>query len=175
MLALGVALPLWMRWVVPPAGRIAGIHYSQYERQGYSEFVLRGVGLTNQTVRFSAQEVQATVPTVWLWRLLRGKTGSTEPFLIVNDWQFESVPTKNASTNSVYSEATSLTRTLAALERWLPRAVLSNGTVRVENTDIAVRALNWAKGELMSELTLPHREDPVIVNARLTGQPPWAL
>jgi len=157
-LVLWFSLPLWWPWVLAPVAHRQGAQYARYERVGYSRFALTGLTFTNETVRFKAERIEAPVPTVWLWRTLEPRRfqarQSSQPFLTITGWQFRSLPTSNA-TASLYTQAQSTADSLRALQRWLPRAVLSNGTLWLHETTLSVPALTWTQGVLSATLGAP--------------------
>src|SRR3954462_15799235 len=104
-LLLLLAMPLWFPWLVAPGAKKAGLYYGEYARAGYSRFVLRSVAYTNRGVRFSANRVEAAIPTVWAMTLLR--SGSVS-YMQATDWTLVVTPSTNRpghSTTSVYTDA----------------------------------------------------------------------
>src|SRR5215472_7810121 len=65
--------PLWFPWVLRPLAAHAGAHYTRYGRHGYSRFVLQDFAFTNQSLALRAQNIDAVVPSVWLWRVATGQ------------------------------------------------------------------------------------------------------
>jgi translocation and assembly module TamB len=148
LVLLGVALPLWWPWVLPPLARAQGAHYNGYQRIGYARFLLTGFSYTNATTEVRATRVEADVPTVWLWRLELGNRRSAVPFLRVDDWQYRSAATpataQETRTNSTEAEVRYLSSQLRHLSRWLPRAALYHGRVRDGTLDLTVPSATWA-------------------------------
>ena len=62
---LWVSVPLWLPWVLRPMANQRGVYYSGYKREGYRHFALQGISVTNQSLRFRAERVEALVPSVW--------------------------------------------------------------------------------------------------------------
>src|SRR5436190_2006167 len=90
---LGLAsLPVWLPWALALLAGKQGVHYLQYQRQGYARFALQGVTFTNRNFKFQAQRVEALVPTLWLWRSVVQPEAQPQAFLWVGGWQFESLP-----------------------------------------------------------------------------------
>src|SRR5258705_11557980 len=89
LIVLVAAMPLWLPWILRPVARPYGVHYSNYQRAGYSRFVLTDLRLTNETIRFQARQAEAFVPTVWLWLHSFGSRDGQKTFWRVADWQLE--------------------------------------------------------------------------------------
>src|SRR5262249_7226221 len=73
LIAVWVACLLWFPWLLRPLGSKAGLQLGRYERLGYSRFCLHDINLTSESLVLHAQQVDALVPSVWLWRLARGQ------------------------------------------------------------------------------------------------------
>src|SRR5262249_10824835 len=149
----------------PLAGR-QGFHYSTYERLGYSRFAVNEVGYTNQTTRIFASRFEGFVPIVWLWHLRVRNNLALEPFARANQWVFGSLPGPPAEQKPpgpAHDEVQGVAATLRVLQRWLPIALLSNGTVRVGETTVAVPALSLTGGNLraQAQLLLKGRDVPL--------------
>src|SRR5256885_9884428 len=125
------SLPLWFPWVCARLAAKYGVHYARYERVGYQSFALREVTFTNRTSLFRAERVEALVPNVWLWRCFAPKTSQPQPFIRVDGWQFESVRRSKTGPASTYTNFQKTAAVGRTLQRWLPAATLSNGTLRV--------------------------------------------
>src|SRR2546425_11571953 len=85
LIVLLAALPLWLPWILRPMTRPYGLHYSNYQRAGYSRFVLTDLRLTNETIRFQVKQAEAFVPTVLLWLHYFGSRDGQKTFWRVAD------------------------------------------------------------------------------------------
>lgn len=173
LLVLWISLPFWFPWVLRPLAERAGVHYARFEREGYGRFSLYALSYTNGSVRIGAQRVEALTPSVWFWRLAAGTEKQAAPFLAISGWHLESLPTTATTGGSVYSEAQELAADLKLLRRWMPLAVLSNGTVRVENTLVEIPALNWSRGNLNFGIEVPKLK--VSLSGILSTEMPYEL
>src|SRR5262252_5498076 len=88
-----VAMPLWFPWTARRIARAFGANYSNYQREGYGRFRLDNVTFTNDDGAFRAKQVDAYVPTAWLWRLLWHS--KQEPFVQAHSWEYFSFPSTN--------------------------------------------------------------------------------
>ena len=174
LIVFWLALPVWFPWVLRPLAAKQGAHYTSYTREGYSHFRLTGVTLTNRTVRVSVNAIEGLVPSIWLWNLVQGTNSASEPFAVINGWQFVSIPSGGPS-SAVYSDVQDALSVFAGLKKWLPAAHLTNGTVRVEQTAIGVPVLNWTRGELTGSAVLPEPAGEVTLKADVSGRPSFRL
>lgn len=178
IILLLVSLPIWFPWVLRPLAARQGIHYSTYELVSYSRFALEHVQLTNQTSRITASRIESLLPTAWLWRLAADGGHDRVPFARADHWQFEALPGPMAAQEpptGVDDQVRKLAATLGEVHRWLPNAVLSNGTVQIGKTQVAASSVNWENAELraMVKLSVSGREAPVA--AELRPALPFAL
>jgi hypothetical protein len=170
LIVFWLALPVWFPWVLRPLAASQGTHYTSYTREGYSHFKLTGVTLTNRTATVSADTVAGLVPSSWLWKLAQGTNSAPEPFIVINGWQFVSIPSGEPS-SAVYSVARDALSVFAGLKKWLPVARLTNGTVLVQQTVISVPVVNWTRGGLTGTAVLPEPTGVVTVKADVSGRP----
>lgn len=145
--------PLWFPWVLPSILKHYGITYSSYERDGYTRFVLRNVQATGKKSVFKAARVDVLFPTTFLVRNFRDD--HSENYLRVSDWTLEFSETAKgiSGTNSVYRAAKKLDRTLEQLDRWIPKASLSNGTIRLAGERFSISAAEWLDGNLSGRIS----------------------
>jgi len=168
LIVFWLALPVWFPWVLRPLAETQGAHYASYTRVGYSHFRLTGVTLTNRTVRVSADTVDGMVPSSWLWKLVQATNSASEPFVVINSWQFVSIPSGGPS-SAVNSVARNTLSVVVGLKKWLPVARLTNGSVRVEQTAIGVPVVNWSRGELTGSAVLPEPTGEVTLKANVSA------
>lgn len=170
LVVLWLALPLWFPWVLGPVGRGKGAHYSRYERLNYSRFVLHDLTFTNGALRFHADRIEAYAPASWLWRL-RGSGRQATPFLQVSGWSFDSRPSTNSGPTDTTDEVKSIAATLATIQRWLPQAHATNGTIRLPAETLTVPSLTWLNGELSAQAYSSQLEAEASVHATLAHWP----
>src|SRR6185312_4532064 len=131
LLALVIAaVPLWFPWALRPIAKRFGAGYANYQRVGYQQFELSGVTFTNSSSHLDATQVKGFVPTVWLWKHLRG--ANDQNFLQVQSWKYQAATTKSPNTNapaSAQSTFHNLQNLAATLRKWVPTARLDDGTV----------------------------------------------
>ena len=178
VLVLWVSIPLWFPWALSPLASKQGLHYSSYVRRGYSRFELRGVGFTNQSIKLHVNRVEGLTPTTWLWRSTFAGTKDQRAFVSVHGWQLEITNTNQAGrkpdeSSSVYTNVYQTAGVLDKLERWLPSAVLSNGTLLVPKTAVVrIPAAVWSQGTLSAQVRLAEPEQDVDLKATFRpGQP----
>ncbi len=174
ILVLWIACPVWFPWVFRPLAAAWGVHYEQYHRDGYARFALTRVRLDQASAHVDADRVEAVLPTVWLWRVQAGRPSGTRPFLLVDRWRFipSSAPARGTSTDG---EIRALEKALALLGRWLPSAVLSNGTARIGGKAVAIPVIHWSAGSLQAFINLPPPGGLLSVSADLGAGPPYRV
>src|ERR1044071_1046832 len=74
---VGLALPLWLPWVLPPIAAKYNLQFAAYQREGYGRFVLRGVHYRSGRLEFRAGRVEGLLPYHWLTRKFSGSTRSS--------------------------------------------------------------------------------------------------
>ena len=137
------ALPLWFPWVLRPVAQRFGAHYSRYERHGYGRFAIDRLKYSDHSATVEAEHLEALVPTVWLWRLAVTKKIGPEPFVSVHTWQFQEKPSSKPAA-STFPKVRQASKTLHALQRFIPRAELTNGTIRSGQTVVSLPTVHWA-------------------------------
>src|SRR5215470_4260246 len=108
LVAIWFSVPLWFPWILGPLARHAGARFSSYTRIGYARFSLHNLVFTDESVVLRAGEVQGVIPNVWLWRLGRSQAAEAQPFLVVNDWTCELLPSTNSAASPTYSKVQDL-------------------------------------------------------------------
>ncbi len=156
IIVLLVSLPLWFPWVLAPAARNAGVSFSNYRREGYGRFALDGLVFTNRSLRFSANRAEAPLPTAWLGSVLIAQGKTAKSFILVQDWHLDTVAsTRRGPVKSSYTNLLNASAVLGTLNRWVPGATLSNGTIRVQQTIIKLPKLTWSQGLLQGDVEVP--------------------
>ena len=173
LLALWGSLPLWCPWVLAPLAQKQGIHYARYERAGYRRFVLHGIAFTNQTVSLHADRMEAWVPSVWLWRCAVGSSNASQPFLRVSGWRLEFATNgPSGDRDSIYTDAREIGAAVETLHKWLPTAVLSNGTLRAENLILDLPDATWSGGNIRAKVALPRQSQQLNLSAKFPERLP---
>lgn len=143
-------VPLWFPWVLGPVARAYGFGYAGYQRESYGRFGATAVTYSNRTVRFSAERVQANVPTVWLWRQSR-REGSA-PLIEVRNWKLqivsETATTSNQAPHSVHRIFRQTERVLLNVANWIPRGSATNGSIYANSQILNVRDLQLNLGRI---------------------------
>ena len=173
LLLLVAGLPLWFPWVLRPLVGLGGSRYATYQREGYTHFTLRDLHYTTESVQLQAEHVRAVVPTVWLWRCLADRK-TTQPWLQVTGWHLES-KSSGKSGSSTHQDPQDWAQRLAYLDRWLPVAVFSNGTVRAQGRTIEFPALTWSHRDLRAELAVPQLVPQAVLDLDATQPSPYRL
>ena len=176
LLLLCLSLPLWFPWLLPSLAARRGVHFERYERAGYRRFAVYQASFTNRTVRFRAERVEALTPSAWLWRTATGKGAG--PWVRVEGWVLETTLAPRPageppSTPSLFTNVQELARSLPAVERWLPAATLSNGTVQIQQTLLELPAATWSRGKIWAKLGFQDQQGTV--SMRLGKTLPYEL
>ncbi len=144
-----VALPWWLGAVLHPILRAQGVTFARYERVGYAHFRLRGVHYANATVDFTAKQVQAATPLVWLGQRLRG----VAPALSVDGWRVQR--TAGPGRTGDEKQINGLRDLRAAFQLsgpqvtyWLPWVHLSAGEVAGLGPDLTIAQAEWHNSTL---------------------------
>lgn len=153
--AVGLALatlPWWLGIALRPILKSKAVAFERYERVGYTQFRLHSVRYENLSINFTAKQVQAVTPLVWLMQRWR----STEPVLSVEGWQVQRRAIGGlASPRAADSQIKGLADLQALANRlgprvgyWLPRAQLSAGEIHRYGPDILIAKARWQKSVL---------------------------
>ena len=146
------ALPLWFPWVLHPVLEKQGVRYGHYERNSYGRFILTDVEFSQPKMKFLAGRVDVLLPTTMLWRLFR--EDARENYLQVSDWNLQLLEAgkEKSPLASVYQSSEKLDPILAKLNRWLPRAALTNGVIHFRNKEISIPEGSWRNGNLSGRI-----------------------
>jgi translocation and assembly module TamB len=167
-------LPVWFPWALRPLASKAGAHFSTYERLGYARFSLHSLDLTNQSLILHVHQLDAFVPSVWLWKLSTGRKAGSTPFLRVDTWDCDLPPTGNAN-SPLFSQVQDAATALGTVRDWVPKAALSRGTVRSGTTVLRIPDATWTKGHVQAAIQLPPEASGQFLDARLTPARPFDL
>jgi len=181
-LLIVLALPLWFPWAFHPLAQKLRIQYVKYEREGYTRFVLVDATFTASGTRLRAERVEALVPTAWLWHHFVDR----DPVTCVNaqNWTLDITANTNVSrapARSVFTVVNRLAPILATVGSWVPKALLTNGTVQVGNQraggpwlQLRVTGASWVNGVLSAGIEFPKYSQKATVRAKL-GAAPYGL
>ena len=169
------SFPVWFPWVLRPLASRAGVRFAAYERLGYSRFALHDIALTNSSVIFHARQLDALVPSVWLWRLALKDQAQSDPCVRLNDWQCQVLPSDNTNRSPPFSQIQDLAVTSRTLQRWIPAATLERGVVRSGKTTLAIPQATWLEGHLHAGLQLPAQAPGRLLQASLSPGHPFEL
>ena len=145
-------LPVWFPWVLQPVLQKYGVRYTSYERSGYGRFVLKDVNLSEPKMIFEAARVEGLLPGPFLWRLFRDD--KRENYLRVSGWNLQLLETgqEKETTTSVYQVSEQLDPVLAQLNRWLPRATLTDGVIHLDKKEISLPDVSWGTGKITGRI-----------------------
>jgi translocation and assembly module TamB len=178
LVAAWCLLPLWLPWALSPLARLAGVKYEKYERKGYQRFVLHRVSYVGPAERVTVERLEALVPHIWLWRLATSSQPAAEPFAVARGWHFEdkSREAKRARPpTTTHQEILEWAQVARHLKRWLPRAVIESGSVKVGAVLIRVPEATWSDSVLKATLTHDFMEGQQAILATLKPARPFEL
>lgn len=172
---LWLLLPVWFPWALRPLASKAGAHFSTYERLSYARLSLHNLDLTNQSIILHVHQLDAFVPSVWLWKLGTGRNTGSMPFLHVGTWDCELVQSGNTNSSSLFSQIQDAAKALATVRHWVPKATFSQGTVRSGTTVFTIAEATWTEGLIQARMQLPSEASGQLLEARLTPARPFDL
>lgn len=170
------SLPVWFPWALKPVLKYYGVSFTSYDRLGYTRFELTGVSGTWDNVRADAERVEGALPGVWLWR----NHTSGPPVLLVGGARLTiSAPSTNDATGqgggSWDETLEEVTRTGLLLQRFLPRALLTNSVVEILFRTSSVPSVEWSAGWLRAKVRSPTFSDDIEVTMQLESASTIAL
>ncbi len=175
LLLVILAIPLWLPWLLKPVASREGVRFAEYERKGYSRFVLHDVAFTNANIHFHARQAALLNPAVWMWRCLTGPGEKPAPFLRADEWSLKILPQPSkpepSGAPSIYTNIAKITDILPPLRRWLPAAELSNGNIEANQATIQLPRLTWRTGDLNASLGIPAQQLAGTIHANLKTAP----
>jgi len=170
--AIWLLCPVWFPWLLRPVVSRMGATIGSYQRLGYSKFSISHLVFTNESMVLKAEKVEALVPSSWLWRL--GVSRRTEPFLTITNWDCKFLPS-NKPSQPVPTQVRSAASAFQTLHRWLPRAVLADGTVASGDTTLFISDAVWNAGALSVELKLPEKLSLRALNLQISEGHPFEV
>ena len=159
LVLLVLSLPLWFPVLLRPVARKAGATYSAYERKGYARFKVTNAVYSNGPVLFRAETVEAYTPTAWLVRLAFGS--ERQPFASAAGWNYTVLTNgvasqaTNTTEGSTFTGASDVADVFREVQKWVPTAAATNGTIHVGDIRIPVSNATWNRGALRAEGELP--------------------
>jgi translocation and assembly module TamB len=182
LLGLGVAgllvlglLPVWFPWVLAPVAGRFGLGFAEYDRQGWTRFALTEVRGEWNGTQLEAQQVEAILPTTWLWRRWNSAMNDL-PLVSVTDVQLRiggsatnPFPERTKSPGSTGETLDQITQIARTLQQWLPRAELTNLTVQIESNLFSVPQATWQAGQLRAMARIPQTRGELELVAQLDG------
>jgi translocation and assembly module TamB len=177
LILLWVFFPVWFPWILKPVAGSRGIHYERYTREGYSRFRVTNLTFTNSTTRLRAERAELVVPSVWLWRLAFSRARTANCFVAVDRWQFESLPGPGTPGREtpLYDSIHSVSSVFGALTRWVPCAVLEEGSIRIQGREVTVPSATWTNGVLTASAATAQPAFQAEVSAKVGHGPPFEL
>lgn len=174
-LVLLAAMPLWFPWALGPAAKRVGLHYHRYLRHGYSHFTLESVSFTNAGARFTAERVQLVPPTVWAWHLFRS---ARLTYVSATNWNLTLAPAEKHSApaiTSTHSNAQRMAALLAKIGRWIPNALLINGSVQFKEQSFKIHRFAWNGGKWNAVIQPQANPAPINLEGEFAQLQPWCL
>lgn len=157
LLALVVVMPVWIPWVLGPVASRLGIHYQQLEREGYTRFRIRNLAFTNAEVRLEVRRGEVLTPVPWLWR--RFKSQTELPYAQVEGWKLSISESNRKSPSpgprSVYTNYHKIERVVGTVLEWVPKAILADGVIEIENHPLQVSRAVLNQGRLVAAVAAP--------------------
>jgi translocation and assembly module TamB len=141
--------PWW--WAAGSRSALArqGITFGRHETLGYARFALHEVRFENATTSLTVARLEADAPLVWAIRGLFSRPGP----VMLDEWtlRLKTTDTTDASPPAAIDGwpalRTALTRTASTLERWLPAARATRGSLSVGKNSLGVGVIDWSAGE----------------------------
>ncbi len=175
LLLLLAALPLWFDWILKPILNQNGVHYSRYERHGFTRFALTEVKFKKGETTFAAQRVETLFPGPFLWSNFNDDR--QKDYLRVAGWTLEIPPAERttAGINSAQAAAQKLDEVLAEVNRWIPRAAFKGGLVRAGRREISIPAADWTDGNLSGRMISSNLFPETFFNTHLKSRLPQEI
>jgi translocation and assembly module TamB len=169
-----IALPLWFPWVLRPLASRIGARFSAYERLGYRRFSIYDLSVTNQALALHAHRLEGFVPSVWLWKLATEPSASQVPFVRLENWDCQLL-SGNGQSVVPYSVIQDVAAVFGTVQRWIPRAAFSSGTLRSGKMVFTISNALWSAGNLQTKLQLPSPATSGMLNVAVIPARPFQL
>ncbi|HVW21623.1 MAG TPA: translocation/assembly module TamB domain-containing protein [Opitutaceae bacterium] len=138
-------LPYWMGACLP-AARLLHLTVGSYQREGYGRFRIRDGVYQHENVRVTVAEADADTPLLWAWKSLRGSARPVQ----VRGWKVSigPAPGNGPGAAGLSQLHGALARLAKRLERWVPEAEMTGGSVRWPTGGFRLERADWNRGEL---------------------------
>ncbi|HKS38669.1 MAG TPA: translocation/assembly module TamB domain-containing protein [Verrucomicrobiae bacterium] len=178
---LAAALPVWFPWLLRPALKHYGIRFGTYQRLGYTRFVLKQVRGDFYGARFESEQVEAFLPTKWLWcRYVAGTDRNR--FVRTSSWRLRIEPRTDGkpaspptAAQSTFTAAETINAILPTLRSWLPAAHLVDGIVEIRSNSVAIPTLDWNQGRLAATISTAKPQESFALTADFSAGPPYTV
>lgn len=145
-----LSLPYWLGSALKLATHNKTIHFDDYQREGYSQFVIEGFSFDHPQATIEIDELHAFSPLVWL--LKSRNPGGEDPFLRIGKLVVrlpEAPPvTPEASTSAgpqhIGDALDLLERSLSQTDTWLPRATIEHIHLFQGTRELEISEVEWA-------------------------------
>jgi translocation and assembly module TamB len=158
--ALWLTIPFWFPFALRPLAGAQGLQYARYDREGYSHFSLEQISFRNEALTFRANRVQLPTPNRWLLGYVLHTPPTGRPVVRIDGWRCElaSRPQAGGATAASIPKAfRSTVDQLSKINRWIPTALLSYGTFRVETNEFLFPSILWSNRNLSAQIEWPAR------------------
>ena len=149
-----VLMPVWFPWVLKPVLQRYGLRFRQYERAGYTRFVVNDLIGEWKNTRLEANRVECVLPTEWVWQTWIAPTNDN-PAIVMEGGKLIITQTgekRQGSTDKILNRTVHITQTLESV---LPSAVLTNCAVLVDTYNVSIQQATWRTGQLHALLNFP--------------------
>ncbi|MEW6158490.1 MAG: translocation/assembly module TamB domain-containing protein [Verrucomicrobiota bacterium] len=153
-MVLVALLPLWFPWLLPTLARNNGLSYGRFERVGYAQLRLHQVAWSNPSGKAEAETVQFFQPSAWAWKSFVRDPANSVPFVVVRGWSWQKSSSTQTNKPPVPFPALwqKLDAALPTVNKWLPRARLEVGNIKIAESTIAISEIVWQSRQLRGTL-----------------------
>ncbi len=145
LLALGLALPIWLPWVISGLGPRLGLRVGSFDRQGYARLLLNDVHFQRDGIEASAESVSTPLWPFWVLRSAQMEP-APRPMVRIQGWRLEVIsgdpqePAGEASLSEVVEQVRAL---MPDLHQLLPEIQALKGTLIVGEAAYGVEKIQW--------------------------------
>jgi translocation and assembly module TamB len=178
LVVIALMLPFWLPLALRPGLGRYGVQFGKYERLGYSRFVLHDLRTSSEKFDLSVTRAEGFLPYAWYSQAKKTGTNTPPTFLQVNGWKVvlkRAEKGKTSSTRDVYPLFKKAESQLALARKWLPKAVLLNGIIQVQEKNYSITTITWDRGKLDADGSWPENQVPMELKGNLTGNAPYQL
>jgi translocation and assembly module TamB len=148
LLALTALLPVWFPWVVSPLLSRFHVHYSAYERRGFTRFAVKDIQYEYKGTMVKAGLAEGLLPTVWLWQKWFTPPARQQLFVTARDWEVNIFPKKSNKPGSVYITMKQIWPWVDRVRRWVPKGIGERGVIRFAGEELHVSEAQWDHSEV---------------------------